>query len=182
MNAEQQCEHRHDDERRQAAALDGLHDELVAVIDRPEKQQKVEPVTCGKDERAAADLARQLAERDDRSRERDGTDEHADVGLDVMDRQFDARVVREAPRVHEVRESDRDGSEADEAVQDRDEFRHLRHLHTAREYEPYSAADEQRDDELVEICRYVVTRNGREQGDRHADDAVPVTSACCFLV
>jgi hypothetical protein len=46
---------------------------------------EVEQVPAGQQHRLAADLAGQLAEGDDRARERDGTDEDADVDLDFVD-------------------------------------------------------------------------------------------------
>ena len=49
--------------------------------------------------------------------------------------------------VHEVGEADEHGREADEAVQNRDELGHLRHLHAPREHEADAAADEQRADQ-----------------------------------
>ena len=58
-------------------------------------------------QRAAADASRQLAERDHRPRERHGTDQHAEIGLDVVNREFHTRIVRIG--VHEIGETHGDG-------------------------------------------------------------------------
>ncbi len=181
VDAEQQREHGHDDQRHQAATGDGLHDKCVAIVDRTEQQKQVQPVSRREDQRVTADAARQLAERDDRARERHRTDEHADVGLDVVDRQLDARVMRQPSRIHEVGESDRDGGKSNQAVQYRDELGHLGHLHATRQNQAHGAANQQRHDELVVLRRYL-TEYRRKQRDRHADDAVPVTAARRLLV
>ena len=96
-----------------------------------------------------------------------------------MNGQLNTCEVR--PRVHEVREADRDGRGADEAVQDCDELGHLRHLHAPGRQETDAAAYQQRNDEQVVILRYLAEYR-REQRNRHASDAVPVATTSGFLV
>ena len=66
-------------------------------------------------------------------------------------------------------------------MQDGHEFRHLRHLHSAREHEPDAAADDERAGQQRIIIGDLAEHSG-QQGDGHARDAVPVTAARRFLV
>jgi hypothetical protein len=123
----------------------------------------------------------ELAERDDRSRERHGANQDTEVSFDVVDGQRDARIVRQPLRVHEVGKTDRDGREADEAVQYSDQLRHLGHLDPPGRDQPDRAADEQRNEQLCIGLRDDAP-NGRQQRDSHADDAVPVAAPRRLLV
>jgi hypothetical protein len=58
-----------------------------------EQAREVQPVPRRQQQRLAADLPGQLAERDDRARERHGADEDADVDLDLVDRLLGALVA-----------------------------------------------------------------------------------------
>ena len=86
-----------------------------------------------------------------------------------------------AVRIHEAGEADEDRRESDQAVQDGDELGHLGHLHAAREDEADAAADQQRQHQLDIVLRDDA-EDGREQRDRHTDDAVPVAASCGLLV
>ena len=131
------------------------------------------------DHRLAADLSGQLAEGDHRARERHRADQDTEIGLDVVDGQLDAFEVRR--RVHEVREADEDSRETDQAVQNGNKLGHLGHLHATREDEADTAAGEQCQHQLDIVLRHD-TKDGREQRDRHTDDAVPVAASCGLLV
>ncbi len=96
-----------------------------------------------------------------------------------MDGLLHAHEVR--GRIHETGEADKDGGKTDQAVQDSHKLRHLGHLHSPREYQADAAAREQGEDQL-DIVLGDDSENGREQCDRHADDAVPVALASRFLV
>ena len=98
-----------------------------------------------------------------------------------MDRKLNARVMREASGIHEVRETNRNRCEADQAVQNSDELRHLRHLYAPREDQADRATDQQCCDEFdVVLCNDAEYRC--QQSNRHTDDAVPVAAARSLLV
>ena len=98
-----------------------------------------------------------------------------------MNGQLDPHVVRKPLRVHEVSEADGDRSQSDEAVQDGDELRHLRHLHAPGCDDADGAANEQRHDQVPEVLRDVASQR-RDERNRHADDAVPVAAPGGLLV
>ena len=79
-------------------------------------------------QRLAADDALQLPEGDNGARERDRADEHAEERLDIVDLPLDAG--QRDVRAERCRDADEHGGEPDEAVEDRDELRHRRHLDT----------------------------------------------------
>ncbi len=58
VDTKQQRKHGHDDERHDTAAGRRLDHERVAVPDRSEQEQQVEPVACRQQHRASADAAR----------------------------------------------------------------------------------------------------------------------------
>ncbi len=133
------------------------------------------------DERVAADAAAELAERDNRPGERHGTDQDTEIGLDIMNRQFDPLEMRHAVRVHEIGKTHGDGSHTDQAVQNRDKLWHLCHLHATREDDADRATDQQRDNQH-HVMLGDDTDDRREQRDGHACDAVPVAPSRCLLV
>ena len=96
-----------------------------------------------------------------------------------MNGQFDTDEVRLG--IHEAGEANRDRGKTDEAVQDGDQLRHLRHLHATRKQQTDAAADQQRDDQQRVMLRDHA-EDRREQRDRHTDDAVPVAATCGLLV
>ncbi len=69
-------------------------------------------------------------------------DQNAEVDLDFVNDLLRRRQTRSG-RIHEVGEADQHGRQTDQAVQDGDQFRHLRHLHAAREAEADEPADDQ---------------------------------------
>jgi hypothetical protein len=64
--------------------------ELAAEPDHHQQRHQVEPVARGQQQRLAADLAVELAEGDQRARERDRADQDADVDLHLVDGLFRA--------------------------------------------------------------------------------------------
>jgi hypothetical protein len=88
VHAEQQRDHGHH-QQRQHAVLDVVGvEELAAEPDDDQQARQVEPVAARQQQRLAADLARQLAEGDDRAGEGDGADEDADVDLHLVNGLF----------------------------------------------------------------------------------------------
>ena len=84
-------------------------------------------------------------------------------------------------RIHEIGVTDEHGREPDETVQARNEFWHLRHLHAARQLQTDEAACADRDDQQPVVARHDAD-DGRDQRDRHAEDAVQVAPPRGFLV
>ena len=181
VNAEQQREDRHDDERHDAATGCRLHDEGVAVPERAEQQQQVQPVTRRQQQRVPADPPRQLAECDHGTGEGHRADQDTEVGLDVVNSQFDSDIVRQSIRIHEVGKADRHRSQPDEAVQYGNQFRHLRHLHAPGGHDADAAADQERHDQQSEVLRNIA-HQGRYERNRHAGDSVPVAAPRGLLV
>ena len=117
------------------------------------------------------DAALELAEGDDGTGEGDRADEDAEKDLDLVNRLLDAG--ERDPRIDIARDADEDRGEADEAVEDGDQLRHLGHGDARRHQNPYRRADHDRGGEN----RVVADAGGidrRGDGDRHADDAVEV--------
>jgi len=95
--------------------------------------------------RLAVDLAGELAEGHDRAGEGHRADEDADVDLHLVDGLLGAgeldRGVDVAGEAHEA------GRQAHEAVHERDQLGHLRHLHHPGRIQADAAADDQRADD-----------------------------------
>ena len=157
----------------------GLQHEFATEPDRRDQQAEIQPVARRQGQRVAGNPARELAESDYGTRERHGTDQDADIGFDVMDRQLDTREL--LGWIHEVDIADGNGCNTDEAVQDRDELGHLGHLHTRGRKQANAATDKQ-GNKQYRVLRCDDSEYGRNQRDRHTDDAVPVTAARGFLV
>ena len=98
-----------------------------------------------------------------------------------MDREFDAAVVCQPPRIHEIGKPDSDSRQTHEAVQDRHELRHLRHLNAASSNEADAATDQKRDDQF-DVGPLDDAPDRGDQRDRHTDNAVPVAAASRLLV
>ena len=77
-------------------------------------------------------------------------------------------------------DADQHRGEADEAVQERNQLRHLRHLHFARLVDADGGADEHGDDDVAKAAAVVIVKGGDER-DGHADDAVEVAVFRAFL-
>jgi len=110
---------------------------------------------------------------------RHGADQDAEVGLDVMNGQLDAHQM--LGRIHEIGKSNGYCRDAHQAVQNGDEFRHLGHLHTMSRQQSDATADHQGCQQDLVMLRDD-TQHRRDQGDRHAADAVPVAAPGRFLV
>ena len=74
----------------------------------------------------ARNTALQLGERNNRAGKRNRADKHAEENLYLVNGLLDPDVIRR--RVYIGRKTDQHGGEADEAVQNGHELRHLRHL------------------------------------------------------
>ena len=80
----------------------------------------------------------------------------------------------------EAADADQHGSETDEAVQQCDQLRHLRHFDFARFLDADGGADEHGDDDVAEAFAAVGINSGDER-DGHADDAEDVAVFRAFL-
>ena len=181
MDAEQQCDDSHDNERCHAGTCRRVNNELVAVPDRAKQKQQVEPVTRRQGQRIAADAARKLAKGNDRTRERDCTDEDAKIRFDVVNGQLNPDVMGKPFRVHEVGEANGHRGHADQAVQYGDQFRHLRHLDAPGSDDTHGATNQERHDQVFNVLRDIAYQRCNER-NRHTDDAVPVAAPRGLLV
>jgi hypothetical protein len=137
-------------------------------------------VLAGEDQRPAADQALQFAESDDRAREGDGTNSHADRHLNqtaTVDRAAHPDPVGFGKGEGGGRHADR--SETDEAMKRRDQLRQRRHLNTQRDISANRAADQNSDDDQPK-AHHMRGRQRRDHRDDHAGDAVYVPRARCF--
>ncbi len=151
--------------------------ELTSEPDHQQQAGQVEPVSRRQQQRLAANLARELAESDDRPRERDGTDQDADVDLHLVDRLLG--LGREhGGGVDVAREAHQAGGQTDQAVHQRHQLRHLRHLHLLRREEADGAAEDERaDDPRITGWRDARPEHRGQHGDGHADHAEQVAAA-----
>ena len=128
-------------------------------------------------QRLAGDAAVQFTERNHRPRQRDGSNQDAEIRLDVMYRFFSAG---ERPRVaQKIRIADEHGGETDKAVQDCDQLGHLRHLHASRQHEADAGAQRKTG------CKQLVvlgndTKNRRDERDRHSRYAIDISAPRSF--
>ena len=169
---------------------------------RTNRRTGIEQVPAGQFLCLAINLAGQLAEGNDRTGERDRTDEHAEEDFDLEDGHQRSRGVGQlvceyggksrervaGGLVHAGNPAEFDlgivadehGGEADEGVECRNQLRHLGHLNAARDIvaEHGTAGDHQQDDEPVADIR---SKDGRGDGKAHADDAIPDGALGAFL-
>ncbi len=158
--------------------MDGLLDEPRAAIDHDQQAGEVEPVASRQQHGLAADLAGQLAERNDRTGERHGADQHANVDLQLVDRFLGTLEMTGRGRVDVIGEAHQHGRETDEAVHEGDQLRHLGHLHDPRRVDADRCSNRERaDDPGIPAGRDLRSEQGRENGDRHADHAVEIATA-----
>ena len=181
MHAEQQRDHGHKQQRPQAAAGLCLLHEGMAAVDRGQQQAQVQPVTGRQQQRATADPAAELGKGDDRAREGERADQHADINLDLVDDFFDLGRETNAV-VHEVHIADQHRRQPDQAMQYRDQFRHLGHLNLSGQGQADRAADQHHYNNDRDIIGDFRPGDGGEDGDRHADDAVDIAPARGFLM
>ena len=86
-------------------------------------------------------------------------------------------------RINVVGVSDQHGGQTDHAVHERNQFRHLRHLHDASQVKADGAADDHgRKDPGQAGGGDVRAKNRRYDGNGHADHAVEIATTRCFLV
>ena len=92
-----------------------------------------------------------------------------------MDQRFGARA-KCASACERDGEADEHGRGPDEAVEDRDELRHRRHLHARGERGADGAADREHRQEHA-VAGDAGPEHRRDDGDRHAGDAEQVAAA-----
>src|SRR5690606_15138096 len=106
------------------------------------------------------------------------TNEYPDENFYLVDYRGSALVADAGVEVRG--ESDQHCRQADEAVQDGDELRHVRHFDARRQYCSDDTAHRQRGDEQA-IGLNLVSEHRSGDRDQHADDAEEVASSCGFL-
>ncbi len=183
VHAEQQRDDGHHDHRRHRLGHAVGVDEGVAEIDDDQQAREVEQVPSGKQHGLAGDLGGELAEGDHRPGERHGADQHAQVHLDLVDRVLGGREADRHRRIDEVGVADEHRREADEAVHQRHQLGHLRHLHDARRIQADCRADGHRADDVRQAGGgHLHAEDRGDHGDRHADHSVQVAAPRRFLV
>ena len=154
-------------------------------VDHDQQAREVHPVAPRQGQGLATDLAVELAKGNQRAGEGDHADQDADVDLDFVDRLF-GRVQGHADAVHQVvgrarievvGKADQRGGQTDQAVHERNQFRHLRHLHGACGVQADAAAHGHGTDDPDVAVGHPRTDDGGEHSQRHADDAVEVAPA-----
>ena len=127
-------------------------------------------------QRFAADFAVEFAEGDERAGKGYRADEDADEDFNEMDGvHFRGDVAGGGVAA----DADEDCGEADEAVQERNQFGHLRHFDFVRLVDTEGGADEHGEDDVAQPGAVAV--EGGDKGDGHADDAVEVAVFRAFL-
>ena len=156
-------------------AVEGFGDfSRVAVLQEDDEQDErggergeVQRVFVRQLQRFTADFAVQLAEGDERAGEGHGADEDADEDFNEVDGvHFGGDVAGGGVAA----DADQDGGEADEAVQERDQLRHLCHFDFARFVDADGGTNHHRQQDVTESCAVAV--EGGDECDCHADDAV----------
>ncbi len=177
VDAEQERDDRHHDHRRHRVGHAVRVDERITVIDDDEKAGEVEPVSRRQQHRLAGDPRGELAEGDHRAGEGHGTDQHAEVHLDFVDGLLGRRHPDRHRRIDEVGVAHEHRGEADEAVHQRHQLGHLRHLHDARGVEADHRADDHRTGDVGQAGGGDLhAEDGGQHGDRHADHAVEIAA------
>ena len=147
VHAEHQGQQRHRQQQQGRLLVIGCTDELDPDDDDGDQNRQVEPVTCRQHHRLAADDAAELAIGDDRTGKGQGADTDTDIDLDFMYGFFDTKVLDRC--IEKGGKTDQHRGQTDQAVQDRDQLRHLRHLHAPRqEKTDHTAGDHERDQPL----------------------------------
>ncbi len=183
MNAEQKCDDGHDDQRCHAGSQGLGTQELYAKVDHDQQTREVEQVAPRQQQRLAADASRQLAECNQRAGEGYRADQHTDIDLHFMDRLFRAAEIGRCSRIDVTRIADQRRSQTNQAVHQRNQFRHLRHLHGARGIQSDAAAHQHgRDDPRNAGWRYMRPEYGCQHRDGHADHAVQIAAPRGFRI
>src|SRR5210317_417424 len=125
--------------------------------------------------------ALQLTEGNDRTGEGDCTDKDTEIRLDIVNSQFNPDVVGQPARVHEVGEANSHRGHADQAVQDGNQFRHLRHLDAPGGNDADGATDQERHNQVFDVLRDIAQQR-RNKRNRHTGNAIPVTAPRSLLV
>ena len=141
--------------------------------DTGDERHHVDDVPARQQQRFAADEALQLPERDDRSGERDGADEDADEGLDLVHARFDAGEGM--TRIERDRQPHEHRGEPDKAVQDGHHLRHRRHADARREQRADGAANRQHREQQRVVGNARTERRGDDR-DHHPHDAVEIAA------
>ena len=154
-------------------------DERDAEADHHDRQDQVDDVLSFEHDGRAREQpqhlaeSRQLAECDDGAREGHGADERADEQLDAVAGRNRVADVERGWVVHDG-DGDQHCSQADERVHRGDQLRHLGHLHAVRDDPPDEAAEGKGAKREIDAPG---DGQRREDGQRHAGDAEPVTPA-----
>ena len=85
MDAKQQGNHRHNDQRHHAGLHIGRVEKFAAKVNHHQQRHQIEPVAGGQQQRFAADLAVQLAKGNQRAAEGDGPNEDTNVDFHLVD-------------------------------------------------------------------------------------------------
>src|SRR5690606_23556760 len=93
----------------------------------------------------SADESMEFGKRDHRTGKGDRADAHTDVDLDAVNHRFGPNEV--ILWIEQRCESDKHRRRTDEAVEQRDELRHLSHFHSAREHPTDQRSGNQRERE-----------------------------------
>lgn len=135
---------------------------------------------AGREEQGgAADLAAEFSEGDDGAGEGDGTDQDAEVDLDVVDDFF--RSAEWVGCIEKCAEPYKHGGKADEAVQHGDELGHGGHFYACGENGANDRTDDDDGGDDMEVADGGV-KEGGGHGKNHSGDAVEVSSPGFFLV
>ena len=153
--------------------IGGAH-EFHADDHNGDQQGQVQPVTCRQQQRLPTEYAAEFAVGNHRAGKGHGADSDADVDFDLVDRFFDAAVLDRG--IEKIGDADQHRREPDKAVQNGDQFRHLRHLHAARQDKADNAAGDHDSDQPFIVARYE-SGDRYHQRDTHADDTEQVAAS-----
>ena len=181
MNTEKQGNDCHHDQWRHAIGDRFSMNEFTTEIKDDQQTDQVDEMPPRHHQGLAADLAGQFAESDERAGEGDRTDQDADVDFHFVDDLFSAF---EGNRwVHVTGETNQARCQTNKAVHQRDQFRHLRHLHLFGGIQTDRSANHHgADDPGNTRSADTDTENRGQHSNSHADNPVHIAPACCFLI
>ena len=165
--------------QRHHALLHGLGaQELAAKPDHHQQRHQVEPVAAGSKSGLPPILAAELAKGDQRAGEGDRADQDADVDLHLVDDLFRALQldggIDIAGKPHQA------GRQAHQAVHERNQLGHLRHLDDLGGIEANAAATASAHDPGHATRADARAKHGGQHGQRHADHAEQAAPARGF--
>ncbi len=183
MHAEDQGDDGHDDEGRQATSLlgPGLPDKHDPHGNRQDQETKIQPVAGRQGERFAADFAAQFPKGDHRPGEGHRSDQDSQVDFDVVNGLLGVGEVVRPFEVKKGGKAHQDRREPHQAVQNRDQFRHLGHLHAAGQQKSHRPAGHQSGHQEGPIA-FHRSPDGGEQGNQHPGNSADISATGGFLV